>query len=108
MLLKRRPAFSLFELLVILGLLGLGAGLFFPAILKVRSAAARAQSQNNLKQLAIGCHNYADANGNFPTGRDANGFSAGAYLLPYIEQDALFQTVNFKKPIDDPANANPR
>ena len=55
------------------------------------TAAARTQSQNNLKQIGLACHNYYDANNVFPPGCDANNFSAAAYLLPYIEQDNLYK-----------------
>jgi type II secretory pathway pseudopilin PulG len=100
-----RKAFSLFQLLVVLALLAILFGLFFPAILKVRASAARLQSMNNLKQLALACHNYAASNNVLPAGKDANNFSAGAYLLPYIEQDNLFKLLDFKKPITDENNA---
>jgi prepilin-type processing-associated H-X9-DG protein len=71
----------------------------------VRVAAARTQSANNLKQMALAAHNYHDVNGHLPPGVDGKGFSAAAYLLPYIEQDNLFKTIDFKKPPDDKANA---
>src|SRR5262249_8053885 len=80
-------------------------GLLLPAIAKVRQAAARAQSQNNLKQIGLACHNYESTYGILPTGNDAQGFSAAAYLLPYIEQDALFKTIDFKKRPGARANA---
>lgn len=102
---KARQAFGLFELLVILALLAILLALLLPAVSKVREAAARAQSQNNLKQIALACHNYHDVNGVFPPGNDANNFSAAARLLPYIEQNAVFQQIDFAKSIDDKANA---
>jgi hypothetical protein len=101
----QRTAFSLFQLLVVLALLAVFLGLFFPAIVKIRAAAKRAESVNNLKQLALACHNRHDAFGSFPPGCDANHFSAGAYLLPFVEQDNLFNQIDFKKSIDDKANA---
>src|SRR5262249_26973664 len=97
--------FTLFQLLVIIAALGLLFALLLPALLKVRAAAARAQSTNNLKQLALACHNYHDVNGKLPPGNDANNFSTSAYLLPYIEQDNVFKLIDFKKPSTDPANA---
>lgn len=102
---RSRDAFTLFQLLLILALLGLLLGLFLPAIAKIREAAARTQSQNNLKQIAISVHNYHDTYSRLPSGVDANNFSAAAYLLPYIEQDNLFKGIDFKKSIDDKANA---
>jgi type II secretory pathway pseudopilin PulG len=103
-----RPAFTLFQLLVVLAIIAILIGLLLPAVQKVREAAARTQSQNNLKQIALACHSYHDVNGTMPAGVDANHFSAAAYLLPYIEQNNLFQTIDFKKSIDDQANANAR
>jgi prepilin-type processing-associated H-X9-DG protein len=99
-----RSALTLFELLTILALLGLLFALLLPAVAKVRQAANRIASQNNLKQLALACHNYHDVNGSFPTGLDNNNFSAAAYLLPYLEQDNLFKQIDFTKPIGDQAN----
>jgi hypothetical protein len=105
---RRRPAFTVFELLLILALLGFLFALLFPVILRLRVAAARAQSANNMKQIALGCHNYHDTNNALPPGNDRNNFSAAARLLPYIEQDNLYKLINFDKPCDDDANALPR
>jgi prepilin-type N-terminal cleavage/methylation domain-containing protein/prepilin-type processing-associated H-X9-DG protein len=102
---KKRPGFSLFELLTVLALLGLLFALLLPAVQKVRQAAARVQSANNLKQHALACHNYHDTYGSFPPGVDSNGFSAVAHLLPFIEQNNLFQQIDFNKPMTDSANA---
>jgi type II secretory pathway pseudopilin PulG len=103
-----RRAFSLFELLVILALLALLFALLLPAVAKVRQAANRTKSQNNLKQIGLACHNYNDTNGVFPPGEDDNHFSAAAYLLPYLEQDNLFRLIDFKKPVTDKANETVR
>jgi type II secretory pathway pseudopilin PulG len=105
---RTRRAFTLFQLLLVLAFLAILFALFLPALAKVRIAAARAQSQNNLKQIGLACHIYHDANGTFPPGNDANNFSAAAYLLPYIEQEAVFKQIDFKKPMDDKANAAAR
>ncbi len=105
---RPRSAFTLFQLLVALALLAIGFALFLPALAKVRAQAARLQSQNNLKQIGLACHNYHDANGAFPSGCDANHFSTAAYLLPYIEQNNVFNTIDFKKSVDDEANAKIR
>jgi hypothetical protein len=107
MKLRTRPAFSLFQLLTLLALLAILFAFFLPAVAKIRAAAARTQSQNNLRQLGIAAHSYYNAVGNFPPGCDDNHFSTHAYLLPYIEQDNLYKTIDFKKPCDDKANAQP-
>jgi hypothetical protein len=105
---SRRPrrGFTLFQLLIVLALLAILLALLLPAVAKVREAAARTQSANNLKQMMLAVHNYAATYDNkLPPGVDANHFSASAILLPYIEQDNLYKRIDFKKSIDDEANA---
>jgi hypothetical protein len=105
---SRRPGVSLFELLIVLALFAIAFAMMLPAVGKVREAAARTQSQNNLKQIAISAHAFHDVNNKFPSGVDANGFSAAAHLLPYIEQNQVYQMIDFKKPVGDRANAAAR
>jgi Tfp pilus assembly protein PilE len=102
---RRRPAFTLIQLLVIIAILAFLAGLLLPAVQKVREAANRTQSMNNMKMIGIACHGYHDTNGSFPSGNDGNNFSASAYLLPYLEQDAVFKQLDLGKPMSDEANA---
>jgi type II secretory pathway pseudopilin PulG len=104
----RRPGFTLFQLLVVLAVLAILLALLLPAVQKVREAAARMQSQNNLKQIAIACHNYESTYGLFPPGLDDKHYSAAAKLLPFIEQDNLYKAIDFKKAADDKANAEAR
>jgi hypothetical protein len=104
-----RPALNLFDLIALLGALAMLSALLFPAVLRVRQAAARVQSMNNLKQLGLALHNHASANNDeFPAGVDANHFSATTKLLPYIEQDNLYKDIDLTKSIDAKANAKPR
>jgi DNA-directed RNA polymerase subunit RPC12/RpoP len=88
--------------------------LLFPAVQKIRGAAARVQSENNLKQIGLAMHNYHDANGclpvaylplNFQPGKPPQaGMSWRTTLLPYIEQGALYNLVQPQQPWDSPAN----
>ncbi len=105
MMIQRRQGFTLFQLLILLAVLALAFALFLPAVQKIREAAARSQSANNMKQMALAGHNYYDTAGSMPPGVDAKHFSAAAYLLPYIEQGNVFNQIDFKKGIDDKNNA---
>jgi prepilin-type N-terminal cleavage/methylation domain-containing protein len=95
-----RRAFTLIELLVVIAIIAVLIGLLLPAVQKVRESAARAQSQNNLKQLVLACHNYESANGELPgyvpapggTSMASFGYSVHARILPYIEQENLGRT----------------
>jgi type II secretory pathway pseudopilin PulG len=105
---RNRPAFTLFQLLVVLAMLALLFAMLLPVIAKARAKAMRDQKLNNLKQLGLACHNYHDTMGHFPCGNDANGFSASAHLLPFIEQDTLYKMIDFKQATTDKANSEAR
>ena len=107
---RPRAAFTLIELLVVIAIIAVLIGLLLPAVQKVREASARAKCQNNMKQLALAVLNFHDVNGKMlPT---YNGISpataAGTlqtynphapygswilHILPYIEQDNLYQAI---------------
>jgi hypothetical protein len=104
----RRPGFTLFQLLLLLAVLLILLGLLLPAVQKVRQAAARMKSMNNLKQIALAVHNNHDAIGHMPAGVDSNHFSALFHLLPYLEQDAVYKNADRSKTVDDKENATTR
>ncbi|CAN5381930.1 DUF1559 domain-containing protein [soil metagenome] len=94
---RTRSAFTLIELLVVIAIIAVLIGLLLPAVQKVREAAARIKCANNIKQLALGIHNYHDAEKRFPkptyqTPVVASPFSClswHAMILPYLEQTGL-------------------
>jgi type II secretory pathway pseudopilin PulG len=108
MISRNRPAFTLFQLLVVLAILLLLFALLLPALVKARADAARAKATNNLKQLVLGLHNYNDTYGFLPAGVDDQHFSAASKLLPFIEQQQVYNRIDFKKSIDDKVNAEMR
>ncbi len=87
----------------------MAAAIFMPAVAQARQSAQRMQDQNNLKQLALAMHNYAEANGSFPPavlyGPDGTTpHSWRLALLPYVEQEGLYRQYNFNEPWDSPIN----
>lgn len=86
----------------------LGMGLLVPAVQRVREAASRVSSQNNLKQIALACHNFHDVHGHLPQDIvDKNGkplLSWRVAILPYIEQEALYKQFKLDEPWDSEHN----
>jgi prepilin-type N-terminal cleavage/methylation domain-containing protein len=99
---RRRPAFTLIELLVVIAIIGVLIALLLPAVQAAREAARRAQCSNNLKQIGIAFHNYADVHQGFPPTAFAvsrpNLEQFGGWcvqILGYIEQPQVYGAYNF-------------
>jgi len=100
---RRRHGFTLIELLVVIAIIAVLIGLLLPAVQKVREAAARTTSSNNLKQIALSVHTYSGAfNGNLPPLVDWGTNAPTGYgiqsifftLLPYLELNNIYQQFN--------------
>ena len=102
-----KRGFTLVELLVVIAIIGILVGLLLPAVQSARAAARRMQCGNNVKQIVLAAHNFESANKAFPAWVQAKGpttgptgvrptlFGSGHFLiLPYIEQNNIFQRAN--------------
>lgn len=113
---RESGGFTLVELLVVIGIIGVLMSLLFPAIQSVRETARRMSCTNHLKQISLAVHNYHDTYRVFPCnangfdnlrGRQTNGFSWIAKSLPYMEQQNLHDRLDFKRKFIDGSPSDP-
>lgn len=98
--------FTLIELLAVLAIIGTLIGLLLPAVQRAREAGRRMQCSNNLKQMGVALANYEQAKKRFPPGNDQIGSRLHAwssFILPFLEQSAVSDRIDYTKPWDDPA-----
>ena len=118
-----RRAFTLVELLVVIAIIGILIALLLPAVQAAREAARRAQCKNNLRQLGLALHNYHDKWNSFPPSSTWDVANGGPgvidqtqahkmispnwviLILPYMEEQPLYDAFDLKKYITDPVNA---
>jgi len=107
--------FTLVELLVVVGIIGVLVALLLPAVQAARETSRRMQCQNNLKLIGLAIQNYHDVNNRFPPGYisrfDSRGNDLGpgwgwaSAILPELEQSALFDQIHFDRNIEDTVNS---
>jgi len=108
--LKTRRGLTAIEWIVILAIIGILVALLLPASRSSSSSARRTQCKSNLKQIVLALHNYKDDYHVFPPAYTVDGHGKPLHswrtlILPYLEQQALYNQIDLSKPWDDPVNA---
>lgn len=116
--LGRSKGFTLVELLVVIAIIAVLIALLLPAVQQAREAARRTQCKNNLKQIGLAFHNYADlhkilppgyVSAFTPTGDDLGpGWGWAAMLMPQLDQSPAYQLIDFSSGIESPTNSTIR
>jgi len=110
---RRNSGFTLVELLVVIAIVGVLIALLLPAVQAAREASRRTQCQNNLRQLGIGLANYESSFRKLPAGKKWSGppshpstfdVAWSALMLPQLEQQPIYDQINFRVPLTDPIN----
>jgi prepilin-type N-terminal cleavage/methylation domain-containing protein/prepilin-type processing-associated H-X9-DG protein len=99
---KARSGFTLIEVLVVIAVIGILAGLLLPAVQAAREAARRMSCTNNLKQIGLALANHEGTKGAYPFGVGGIGppgseprWSAVSQLLPFLENENVYNALNF-------------
>lgn len=112
----RRSGFTLVELLTVIAIVGILIGMLLPAVQSVREAARRTSCSNKVRQIGIALQNYHSTHGSFPVGGTewrgpsnpgATQIAWSAFILPQLEQNDLFEQIDFQSSFDSPANEPP-
>ena len=117
----KRSGFTLIELLVVIAIIGVLVGLLLPAVQQAREAARRSACSNKMKQQGLAIHNFADVNPEtFPAGwvgeyengewhgDEGEGFGFASRMLPFIEENNVYKTINFDQQVGHSSNAAAR
>lgn len=117
---RRRTAFTLVELLVVIAIIVVLVALLLPAVQQAREAARRMQCRDHLRQFGLALHNYESSHSTLPPGylykpdfsnsRVSNGagFGWAAMILPYLEQTAVYQQFDWNVPLHATGNLTAR
>jgi prepilin-type N-terminal cleavage/methylation domain-containing protein len=107
---RTRQGFTLIELLVVIAIIGILIAMLVPAVQKVREMAARAQCENNVKQIGLAMHSYHNQKGHFPSstfigpGTGTHHYASWAVvILPHLEQEAMFNKLDLRLPFYTPS-----
>ena len=95
----RQLGFTLIELLVVIAIIAMLVALLLPAVQQVREAARRSECKNNLKQIGLALHNYHDTFTVFPPGNIDAEWGYQCFLLPYVDQAAGYNAINFQNDV---------